>query len=155
MTRIHSISIALILGCVPMTSYGADDPGESHQLAKATLEAARQGLKNEQAVFRGQELFWWSQRILFAELELGETPRARIEALQNHLNRCKEFEEKIVELRRQGAMSNQTSVEARYFRLRAQYWLAKEKLIQTRERSRVPPSAAFPGPITPAMLDHR
>jgi hypothetical protein len=151
MIRTCAAVLAVIVSCTQVATCAADEATEAHRLAKATLEAARQGLKNEQTVFRVRELFWWSQRILFAELELCETSNARCESFESHLNRCKEFEEKINQLKRQGALSNQTVMEAHYFRVRAESWLAQEKLAQARGRTPAKPTL----PVTSDTLDRR
>jgi hypothetical protein len=148
----RAATIALVLCFLPLTSRA--DEGEAKRLAKSTLEAAKQGLKNEESVFRAEQLFWWSQRVLFAELDLSETPEARVDAFRHHLDRCREYEDKILRLKNEGSLSNQAVVEARYFRVRAEYWLAKEKLVQARERS--PGETKTPAiPVTPATFERR
>ena len=81
MVRFRAGMIGLILSCTPMAAL-ADEAAEARRLAKATLEAAKEGLKNQQSAFGVSDLYWWSQRILFAELELSETPPARLTAFK-------------------------------------------------------------------------
>jgi hypothetical protein len=133
MIRLCAALLGLVIGCVGVAY--ADEAAEARRLAKASLEAAREGLKNEQFVFRGRELFWWSQCVLLAELELCETPQARLTAFQDHVHRCKDFEAKINDMKRQGQLSIQATLDSRYFRARAEYWLAEEKLAQSQSKT--------------------
>jgi hypothetical protein len=140
MIRTCAALFTVMLSFTPVATCFADESTEARRLARTTLEAAKAGLNNERTVFRVRELFWWSQRVLFAELELAENPRARMDAFKAHASRCKEFEDKINRLTRNGELTNQYGLEAHYFRVRADYWLAQEKLAQSRGKTAAPVS---------------
>src|SRR5260370_38222362 len=109
-TMIRIAMFGLIALGATMTAQAGEEAVEASRLAKATLEAAKEGLRNERANFGVPDLFWGSQRILWAELELAATPRARLDAFQSHANRSNEFERKVVKLKRRSALSNTRSL---------------------------------------------
>jgi hypothetical protein len=128
----------------------ADEDEEARQRhAKATLEVARAGLAKELGVFRVRELCWWSQRILYAELELCGTDKDRLTAFHDHVKRCREFEGRILELREKQEIPITDMMDAKFFRSRAEFWLADEKVKQ-KNKGKESKDRKLPSPRPPA-----
>jgi hypothetical protein len=107
---------------------------ELGELLKQRAEVARQGLKaaqEESQAGRGtiEQLVGWSRKIAEAELDRGNR-KAGLAALEEHVERAKEFEKASRARFDAGRISPQELAAARYARLDAEIWLARVKAKQ-------------------------
>jgi hypothetical protein len=141
------VAIFLLLFGLPLP-IRADDAADAKKAAKAHLQAAQKGLDTELRVYRVPQLFIWSRRVLFAELDVYEKLEDRIVAFENHLKRLREYEAKIIELNKSSSVPIQDVVEARFQCARAEAWLTEAKLTKAKthpkKRDADTPSTAPP-----------
>lgn len=142
-----AMAIFLLLFGLPLP-IRADDAADARKAAKAHLQAAQKGLETELRVFRVPQLFIWSRRVLFAELDVHEKVEDRIAAFENHVKRVREYEAKIVDLHRNSSVPIQDVVEARFQCARAEAWLAEARVTRAKanpkKRDADTPSSAPP-----------
>lgn len=134
-----AMAIFLLLFGLPIP-VRADDAADAKKAAKAHLAAAQKGLETELRFFRVPQLFTWSRRVLFAELDVYDKLEDRMNAYESHLKRTKEYEAKIIELHRNNSVPTQDVVEAKFQVARAEAWLAEAK----RTKAKGTPSSAPP-----------
>ena len=126
------MAIFLLLFGLPIPVRG-DDAAEAKKIAKAHLAAAQKGLEVELRVYRVPQLFIWSRRVLFAELDVHDKLEDRLAAFENHVKRVKEYEAKVIELHRNNSVPVQDVVEAKFQCARAEAWLAEAKRTKAKE----------------------
>ncbi len=107
-----------------------EEPTALARLAAARYEAALAQYELEWAYFqqnRTQSLhvYYWSRLVLDARRDLGETPADRIAALKAHLVRMQKMEDLIKRIRRLGFGLSADVGATRFYRLEAEYWLAR------------------------------
>ena len=100
------------------------------KLAQARYEAALAQFDLEWAYFQQNRteslhVYYWSRLVLDARRDLGETPADRIAALKNHLVRMQKMEDLIKRIRRLGFGLSADVGATRFYRLEAEYWLAR------------------------------
>jgi hypothetical protein len=71
------------------------------------------------------QVYVWSRLVLDASRDLGETPRDRIIALEDHLARMKKLEELVAKIRRLGFGRSSDVGATEYYRLEAELWVAR------------------------------
>ena len=91
-----------------------------------------QGLTNvsNNGQFYSSQFPLWSLRWMEAERDLNDAKPARIAALQGHIGRMTAWEKLAVELinHESSGLNSQSLATARFHRLQAEYWIARETL---------------------------
>jgi hypothetical protein len=77
-------------------------------------------------VGKPEDVYTWSVRWLTAQRDLSSKPEERITALEAHLKRMTELQNRIKSLNKD-LLQPRAEAEAEWYRLEAQLWLAKEK----------------------------
>lgn len=138
-----AVSLALWAGTLV-----AADPAEEPRLAedvtalrKMRVELARKGydlavpslretrrIENVLSlVGKPEEIYRWSVRWLQAQREMSRKNADPVDALQAHLRRMIELEQEVGKLTAVGVYPKHTQLDAEWYRLEAQLWLAEEK----------------------------
>jgi hypothetical protein len=122
----------LILGLAPWALPArADDKAAAN--AKARLAAARkvyEGMlvrrKVDPAESLGSEkLYLWSRRWMEAQRELADKKEDKVAAVQGHLDRMKEMEAVVKQMRDRKIASEADVAAQEFYRLEAEQWLAQ------------------------------
>jgi len=77
-------------------------------------------------VGKPEDVYTWSVRWLTAQRDLSSKPEERITALEAHLKRMTELQNRIKSLNKD-LLQPRAEAEAEWYRLEAQLWVAKEK----------------------------
>jgi hypothetical protein len=114
----------------PSPPQGAAQPAQPSPLAEARYRAAVKQFEitwsyYQQARVDTFQVYVWSRLVLDARRDLGETPRDRIIALEDHLARLKKLEELVAKIRRLGFGRSSDVGATEYYRLEAELWLAR------------------------------
>ncbi len=101
-------------------------------LAEARLQAAVKQYQEtwsyyQQARIDSYQVYVWSRLILDCQRETAEKPADHIAALDEHLGRMNKLESLIKKVRRLGFGRSYDVGASEYYRLEAEYWLAREK----------------------------
>ncbi len=72
------------------------------------------------------QVYFWSRLMLDARRDLGETPADRTAALKDHLDRMKKLDDLVVKVRRLGFGRGYDVGASEYYRLEAEYWVARD-----------------------------
>ena len=131
-----SMALSLVLACalsrqaVPAPSPAA--PEVPQELLKARLETARKGLEaaqGEHKAGRGrlEAVFFWTQRVVEAELALSDKKADRIAAHEKLVKLAKDIEETAKAHFDVGQASHQELLDAAYRRIEAEIELARAK----------------------------
>jgi RND family efflux transporter MFP subunit len=119
----------------------AQDPDDLKALAKARLDAARQAqamaMKCLQQTKRAgtlmipvakpEEVYIWSVRLLKAQHEASGNTEDRVAALEAHLQRMQELQQRSAEMYRNGLVSSLDTSAVEFYRAEAALWLARER----------------------------
>lgn len=108
----------------------AEEPTKPAKLAQARFQAALEQYELIWAYFQQNrtdsfQVYYWSRLVLDSRRDMGETPADRIAALKNHLVRMQKMEELVRKIRRLGFGLSSDVGATRYYRLEAEYWLAR------------------------------
>jgi RND family efflux transporter MFP subunit len=120
---------------------GAKDPGDLKTLAKARLEAAGkayevalqslQQTKKTGALIillaKPEEVYTWSIRWLNAQREASGNKDDRVAALEAHVKRMKDLQQRVTEMVRSGLLSALDASAVGFYRAEADLWLAQER----------------------------
>jgi hypothetical protein len=107
------------------------EPSKLPPLAQARLQAAVKQYDEtwayyQQARIDSYQVYVWSKLILDCRRDMAEKPADRLAALDDHLNRMKKLESLIKKVRRLGFGRSYDVGASEYYRLEAEYWLARE-----------------------------
>ena len=80
----------------------------------------------QQARIDSYQVYVWSKLILDCRREMTERPARRLTALEDHLDRMKKLEALIKKVRRLGFGRSYDVGASEYYRLEAEFWLARE-----------------------------
>lgn len=72
------------------------------------------------------QVYFWSRLMLDARRDLGETAADRAAALKAHLERMKKLEDLVIKVRRLGFGRGYDVGASEYYRLEAEYWVARD-----------------------------
>jgi hypothetical protein len=122
----------LLLAAVSFAPAPAKDSEPIAPFAQARLQAA---IKNygetwayyQQARIDSYQVYIWSKLILDCERDAAEKPSEHWAALEGHLNRMKKLEALITRIRRLGFGRSYDVGASEYYRLEAEFWLARAK----------------------------
>jgi hypothetical protein len=126
-------ALVLVLVLAGLSSAPADPPrvkaGPS-PLAQARFRAAEKQYEITWSYYQQNridiyQVYFWSHLMLDARRDMGETPADRIAALEGHLDRMKKLEALVVKIRRLGFGRSYDLGASEYYRLEAEYWLAR------------------------------
>jgi hypothetical protein len=81
----------------------------------------------QQARIDSYQVYVWSRVILDCRRDTAKTPAERIAALGEHLARMIKLQELITRVRRLGFGRSYDVGAAEYYRVEAEYWLAREQ----------------------------
>ena len=100
-------------------------------LAEARYQAAVKNYQEtwsyyQQARIDSYQVYVWSRLILDCQREMAEKPADHITALDEHLGRMKKLESLIKKVRRLGFGRSYDVGASEYYRLEAEYWLARD-----------------------------
>jgi hypothetical protein len=101
-------------------------------LADARLQAALKNFEEtwvyyQQARIDSYQVYVWSKLILDCRREMTDKPADRVTALEDHLGRMKKLEALIKRVRRLGFGRSYDVGASEYYRLEAEFWLARDK----------------------------
>jgi hypothetical protein len=119
------------LSFAPAAPRGSDpEPTQLAKLAQARYQAALEQYELIWAYFQQNrtdsfQVYYWSRLVLDSRRDMGETQADRIAALKNHLARMQKMEDLIKRIRRLGFGLSSDVGATRYYRLEAEYWLAR------------------------------
>jgi hypothetical protein len=107
------------------------EPSKLPPLAQARLKAAVKSYDEtwayyQQARIDSYQVYVWSKLILDCRRDMAEKPADRLAAFDDHLNRMKKLESLIKKVRRLGFGRSYDVGASEYYRLEAEYWLARE-----------------------------
>jgi hypothetical protein len=119
-------------------SFAPAPPADDNPLAamaNARREAARKQYEEtwayyQQARIDSYQVYVWSKLILDTQREMAEKPPERLAALESHLARMKKLETLIAKVRRIGFGRSYDVGASQYYRLEAEFWLAREKTVK-------------------------
>jgi hypothetical protein len=108
------------------------EPSKISSLTHARLQAAIKQYDEtwayyQQARIDSYQVYVWSKLILDSRRDMAEKPADRLAALDDHLTRMKKLESLIKKVRRLGFGRSYDVGASEYYRLEAEYWLAREK----------------------------
>lgn len=135
----RSKSALVLAGLLPaLISFAPAAPADDNvltALANGRLEAARKQYEEtwsyyQQARIESYQVYVWSRLILDCQREMSDKPDDRWVALEGHLARMKRLEALIAKVRRLGFGRSYDVGASQYYRLEAEFWLAREKPIK-------------------------
>jgi hypothetical protein len=137
---LNALIISGFVACLCSVSTGGEK--KTAQLAKTRHQAAENAYRaiaeNEQQLRSPVEydkLYSWSIRILDAQKELDPREEKQLAAFMNHLERMTDVEQKVSRDVQKRRLNPSANVEVEYFKLEAEYWVEKAKLLsQQRKR---------------------
>ncbi|HKA55759.1 MAG TPA: hypothetical protein VKJ47_19075, partial [Candidatus Binatia bacterium] len=120
---------------------GQNEGGAPPALLKARLDAAQkahsaamEGLQRTRRtgdvlilVSKPEEAYTWSVRWLNAQRDMSDKKKDHITALEDHLKRMKELQQRVTKQHEGGLLSSVEPAAAAWYLAEAELWLAKEK----------------------------
>jgi hypothetical protein len=109
-----------------------NQPAELSSLAQARFQAAIKQYELtwsyfQQARIDSYQVYVWSRLVLDCRHDISDKPADRIAAIEDHLIRMKKLEALIKKVRRLGFGNSYDVGASAYYRLEAEYWLAKAR----------------------------
>jgi hypothetical protein len=106
-------------------------PSNLKSLSEGRLQAAIKQYDEtwayyQQARIDSYQVYVWSKLILECRRDMAEKPADRLAALDEHLTRMKKLESLIKKVRRLGFGRSYDVGASEYYRLEAEYWIARE-----------------------------
>jgi hypothetical protein len=130
--RRYLVLLCLLLAGLSFAFAPPAEPSKLSSLAEARLQAAIKQYQEtwsyyQQARIDSYQVYVWSRLILDCRREMADKPADQIAALDEHLDRMKKLETLIKKVRRLGFGRSYDVGASEYYRLEAEYWLAREK----------------------------
>jgi hypothetical protein len=128
----HFFLLGLMLAGVSFARAPSAEPSKLSSLAEARYQAVvkqydETWLYYQQDRIDSYQVYVWSRLILDCRREMAEKPADRITALDEHLGRMKKLEALVKKVRRLGFGRSYDVGASAYYRVEAEYWLAREK----------------------------
>jgi hypothetical protein len=122
----------LVLAVVSFAPAPPADGKPENGLAQARYRAAVKQYEEtwsyyQQARIDSYQVYVWSKLILDCQREMADKPAETAAALEGHLARMKQLEGLITRIRRLGFGRSYDVGAAEYYRLEAEFWIAKAK----------------------------
>jgi hypothetical protein len=110
-------------------------PSKLQSLAQGRFQAAIKQYDEtwayyQQARIDSYQVYVWSKLILDCRRDMAEKPADRLAAFDDHLTRMKKLESLIKKVRRLGFGRSYDVGASEYYRLEAEFWIAREKEAQ-------------------------
>jgi hypothetical protein len=136
--KAHALLLGLILAALSFAPAPApefvlgEEPSKLGSLAQGRLQAAVKQYDEtwayyQQARIDSYQVYVWSKLILDCRRDMAEKPADRLAALDEHLARMKKLESLIKKVRRLGFGRSYDVGASEYYRIEAEFWLAREK----------------------------
>jgi len=127
----HLLLLGLMLAGVSFARAPSAEPPNRSSLAQARYEAALKQYDETWTYFQqnridSYQVYVWSRLILDCRREMAAKPADRIAALEEHLGRMTRLEALIKKVRRLGFGRSYDVGASAYYRVEAEYWLARE-----------------------------
>jgi FMN phosphatase YigB (HAD superfamily) len=122
---------ALSLTLISFAPAAPADQNRLTSLAEARLQAALKQYQEtwayyQQARIDSYQVYVWSKLILDCRREMTDDPARQLTALEDHLDRMKKLEALVKKVRRLGFGLSFDVGASEYYRLEAEFWLARE-----------------------------
>jgi hypothetical protein len=128
----HLLLLALLLTNGSVVRAPSAEPSKLSTLADDRYQAALKQF-NETWLYYKQDridsyqVYVWSRLVLDCQRDLAQKPADQLAAIEEHLSRMIELEALVKKVRRLGFGRSYDVGAAAYYRLEAEYWLARAK----------------------------